>query len=92
MKEWHVIKQTYPASAQNLNRLTKTIDIDIYDENSEKVKIDEMPEEWPIKVKTKRMIEKDKYYGVLVMPETVTVNVAQKLTLIKVIIVDVLIY
>ena len=29
--------QTYPASATNLNRLTMTVDVDVYDENSEKV-------------------------------------------------------
>ena len=30
-------RQTYPASARNLNRLTMTVDVDVYDQNSEKV-------------------------------------------------------
>ena len=45
--------QTYPSSVQNLNRLTMTVDIDIYDGASEKVEIPagSMPETSPIKVK-----------------------------------------
>ena len=66
-KEWEVIKQvakglhiltyfiqqiqTYPSSVQNLNRLTMTVDIDIYDGASQKVEIPEMPKDSPIKVK-----------------------------------------
>ena len=79
LKEWQVIKQTYPASAQNLNRYTRTVDVDIYDENSEKVDIKGM--NLPIKIKTKRMKEKDKYTGLLNMPETRSVNVDQRLGL-----------
>ena len=33
----HISPQTYPASARNLNRLTMTVDVDVYDEDSEKV-------------------------------------------------------
>ena len=43
--------QTYPSSVQNLNRLTMTVDIDIYDGASQKVEIPEMPKDSPIKVK-----------------------------------------
>ena len=42
--------QTYPSSVQNLNRLTMTVDVDIYD-NGTKVEIPAMPEGSPIKVK-----------------------------------------
>jgi len=73
IKEWEVIKQTYPASAQNLNRLTMTVDIDILNEKSEKVEISGM--NLPIKVRTKRMEKKDKYLGLLKMPESTKVDV-----------------
>ena len=43
--------QTYPSSVQNLNRLTMTVDVDIYDNNGTKVEIPAMPEGSPIKVK-----------------------------------------
>ena len=45
--------QTYPSSVQNLNRLTMTVDVDIYDEDSQKVEIPagSMPENSPIKVR-----------------------------------------
>ena len=43
--------QTYPSSVQNLNRLTMTVDVDIYDGESQKVEIPAMPENSPIKVK-----------------------------------------
>ena len=49
-KEWEVIKQTYPQSAQYLNKLTMTVDVDIYNGLSEKIKIDHLPEGSPIKV------------------------------------------
>ena len=42
--------QTYPSSVQNLNRLTMTVDVDIYDEESQKVEIPAMPGDSPIKV------------------------------------------
>ena len=42
--------QTYPSSVQNLNRLTMTVDVDIYN-NGTKVEIPAMPEGSPIKVK-----------------------------------------
>ena len=81
IKEWQVIKQTYPASAQNLNLLTRTVDVDVYDENEGKVIINRMP--LPIKVKTKRMKEKDKYLGLLKMPEPRSVNVEKRIDLAK---------
>ena len=43
--------QTYPSSVQNLNRLTMTVDVDIYDGKSQQVEIPAMPEGSPIKVK-----------------------------------------
>ena len=43
--------QTYPSSVQNLNRLTMTVDVDIYDGASQKVEIPAMPGNSPIKVK-----------------------------------------
>ena len=79
LKEWQVIKQTYPASAQNLNRLTRTVDVDIYDEEESKVPIARMS--LPIKVKTNRMKEKDKYLGLLNMPEPRSVNVEKRIGL-----------
>jgi hypothetical protein len=79
LKEWQVIKQTYPASAQNLNRLTRTVDVDVFDENSEKVVIASMS--LPIKVWTNRMKEKDKYLGLLNMPEPRSVNVEKRIKL-----------
>ena len=42
--------QTYPESAQNLNRFTMTVDVDIYDSNDAKVDIKSMPTT-PIKVR-----------------------------------------
>ena len=47
------LTQTYPSSVQNLNRLTMTVDVDIYDEDSQKVEIPagSMPEDSPIKVR-----------------------------------------
>ena len=42
--------QTYPSSVQNLNRLTMTVDVDIYN-NGTKVEIPAMPEGSPIKVR-----------------------------------------
>ena len=87
--------QTYPSSVQNLNRLTMTVDVDIYDEESQKVEIPAMPGDSPIKViiypclsdcwqvETMRMKRKD-YDGILRMPEPHTVRVAERLKLIKV--------
>ena len=71
-KEWEVIKQvatflllpqtnpiqTYPSSVQNLNRLTMTVDVDIYDGESQKVEIPAMPENSPITVKLSRCLFK----------------------------------
>ena len=116
LKEWGVIKQvtvstfppaipylqTYPQSAQNLNRLTKTVDVDIYDDKSEKIVVDVMPQQSPIKVislkllnsyyllqvSTKRQERKDDA-GLLEMPERTTVNIQERLTLIKVQLFDV---
>ena len=80
---------------QNLNRLTMTVDVDIYDEESQKVEIPAMPGDSPIKViiypclsdcwqvETMRMKRKD-YDGILRMPESHTVRVAERLKLIKV--------
>ena len=48
--------QTYPSSVQNLNRLTMTVDVDIYDGESQKVEIPAMPETSPIKVKLSRCL------------------------------------
>ena len=81
---------------QNLNRLTMTVDVDIYDEESQKVEIPAMPGDSPIKViiypclsdcwqvETMRMKRKD-YDGILRMPESHTVRVAERLKLIKVV-------
>ena len=79
IKEWQVIKQTYPASAQNLNRFTMTVDVDIFDESNQKVDISGMSA--PIKVRTKRMKEKDKYTGLLNMPQTMKVDVQKRIGL-----------
>ena len=72
-----------------------TVDVDIYDEESQKVEIPAMPGDSPIKViiypclcdcwqvETMRMKRKD-YDGILRMPESHTVRVAERLKLIKV--------
>ena len=66
-----------------MNRLTRTIDVDIYDENSVKVDILKMPDDSPIKISTSRIKEKDKILGVLKMPKSLNVDVTKRLDLIK---------
>ena len=86
IKEWQVIKQTYPASAQNLNRFTMTVDVDIYDEAGDWIDISEMPLGSPIKIGTKRMEEKDKLLQTLNITDPTTtsvVDVAKRLDLLK---------
>ena len=83
LKEWQVIKQTYPPSARNLNRLTMTVDVDIYDEMSQKVTIKDVPAGFPIMVTTYRMKNKDRGSGALAMPESASVNVVARLKLNK---------
>ena len=58
--------KAYPPSARNLNRLTKMVDVDVYDENSTKLDISGL--ETPIKISVERMKAKDKDLGVLKMP------------------------
>ena len=70
-------------SAQNLNRVTMTVDVDIYDENSKKIGISKMPEGSDIKIKTRRMKEKDKHLGVLNMTSPVRVDIEKRVDLIK---------
>lgn len=63
-----------------------TVDVDIYDEESEKVEVLEMPPESLIKVSTKRMEDKDKYFHTLNISDpttTMVVDVAKRLDLIK---------
>ena len=63
-----------------------TVDVDIYDENSEKVEVQDMPPTSPIKVSTKRMEDKDKYFHTLNISDPTTtrvVDVVQRLDLIK---------
>ena len=38
-KEWQTITKAYPKSAKNLNRATKTLDIDIYDQDGVRVDV-----------------------------------------------------
>ena len=75
--------KTYPNSTRNLNRLTRTVDVTIYDENSAIVEIVKMPEESPIKVYTSRLKGKDRELGVLKLPESLTVDVNKRIDLIK---------
>ena len=78
--------QTYPGSARNLNKFTMTVDVDIYDEDSVKVEVLDMPPESTIKVSTKRMEDKDKYFHTLNISDPVTtrvVDVVKRLDLIK---------
>ena len=97
-KEWEVIKQTYPQSAQYLNKLTMTVDVDIYNGLSDKIKIDHMPKGSPIKVfffvicnkiqysskvMIKRMKSKDTS-GLLAMPMATRVLIKDRLKLIEV--------
>ena len=58
--------QAYPPSARNLNRLTKMVDVDIYDADTEKMIIDGM--EIPIKITVGRMKDKDTHGNILEMP------------------------
>ena len=51
------------------------MDIDIYNEKSEKIDVSDIPPGSPIKVTIGRMKEKDKALGVLRMPEGLLVNV-----------------
>ena len=63
-----------------------TVDVDVYDENADNVDIQDMPAASPIKISTKRMEEKDKYFHTLNISDPVTtrvVDVAQRLDLIK---------
>ncbi len=58
-----------------MNRLTKTIDVDIYDENSNKVDV-KLPSNVSIKITIGRMKEKDNTgLGILAMPTAVNINV-----------------
>ena len=58
-----------------MNRLTKTIDVDIYDENSKKVDV-KLPSNFSIKITIGRMKEKDNTgLGILAMPTAVNINV-----------------
>ena len=66
-----------------MNRLTRTVDVTVYDENSAIVEIVKMPEESPIKVYTSRLKGKDRELGVLKLPESLTVDVNKRIDLIK---------
>ena len=63
--------QAYPASARNLNRLTKVVDVDLYNKDGEKEPLVEINS--PIKVIVGRMKEKD-VLGVLDMPGATLIN------------------
>ena len=75
--------QTYPVSARFLNRLTMTVDIDIYNEHSDIIDIKKLPEGSDIKIKIMRMKEKDKILGVLNMTNPVVVDIGKRVDLIK---------
>ena len=63
-----------------------TLDVDIYDENSEKVDVKLMPTESPIIISTKRMEQKDKVMQTLNISDPTTtkvVDVVKRLDLIK---------
>ena len=66
-----------------MNRLTRTVDVDIYDEESVKVDIIKMPDESLIKIHTSRIKEKDKILGVLKMPKARMIDVTKRLDLVK---------
>ena len=51
------------------------MDIDIYDEDSNKLDVQDMPLESPIKITIGRMKSKDTVLGVLTMPDPIRVNV-----------------
>ena len=75
--------QTYPVTATFLNRLTMTVDVDIYNEHSEAIDVKQIPEGSSIKIKIFRMKEKDKLLGVLNMTNPVIVDINKRLDLIK---------
>ena len=43
IKEWKIFMASYPPSAKNLNPTTKQLDVDVYDEKGNLVKIAGMP-------------------------------------------------
>ena len=70
-------------TASFLNRLTMTVDVDIYNENSELIEVKQLPEGSSIKIKILRMKEKDKRLGVLNMTSPLIVDIEKRVDLIK---------
>ena len=60
-----------------------TVDVDIYDENSDIIDIKKLPEGSPINIKIMRMKDKDKILGVLNMTSPVVVDIGERVDLIK---------
>ena len=78
--------QAYPETAKNLHLYTITLDVDVYDEDNEKVKIDELPGESQIKIATKRIEDKDKNAQTMNISDPLaiqSVNVMKRLDLIN---------
>lgn len=66
VKEWKIFMASYPPTAKNLNPTTKQLDVDVYDDKGNLVKIEGMPSWAPIELTIMR--QKDK------SPKEVTFN------------------
>ena len=58
VKEWKIFMASYPPTAKNLNPTTKQLDVDVYDDQGNLVKIENMPLHAPIELTIMR--QKDK--------------------------------
>ena len=83
LKEWETITATYPGTAKRLNYVTKQIDIDLYGDGGGKIPVKEI--NGTITLTIERMKEKDETKVSISKdaPETQTVNVTDRLYVLK---------